>query len=93
MLTSEDKGTLGPGESSGSDSEEHFCCQRKSSRIQGFQKKMRGATYVHTDTASRTYCPYLQDCCTQDSVVNHIGFYDVRKSQNLQHQKNTLLSS
>ena len=31
---------------------------------------MRGSTYVHRNTASRKYCPCLQDCCTQESAVN-----------------------
>ena len=31
---------------------------------------MRGSTYMHTDTASRNYCPCLRNCCTKDSAVN-----------------------
>ena len=68
--TSEDDGTPGPGESSGSDSDQHSCRHGKSSKKQGFQEKMRGSTYVHTATASRKYCPCLPHCCTQDSAVN-----------------------
>ena len=70
MPTSEDRGTPGPGESSGYDSGRHSCCHGKSSKKQGFQEKMPGSTYVHRETASRKYCPCLHDCCTQDSAVN-----------------------
>ena len=68
--TSEDEAPPGPGQSSGSEADQHSCHHGKCSRTQGFQEKMRGSTYVHTDTASRKYCPYLQECCNQDSAVN-----------------------
>ena len=68
--TSEDEGTTSPGESSGSNSDQHPSGHGTCSKKQGFQEKMCWSTYVHTDTASRKYCPCLPDCCTQDSAVN-----------------------